>query len=74
VEHPLHIERAITALRALGAEVRPDDLVRLSPLGFEHITLHGRYQFTVTEAMARGELRPLRKPAVPAEPALDRAV
>ena len=57
----LYTQQAITALRTMGAEVRTDDVVRLSPLGFEHINLHGRYQFTVTEAMARGELRPLRR-------------
>jgi hypothetical protein len=43
--------------------VREEDVVRLSPLGHEHINLLGRYSFAVPEAVARGELRPLRNPA-----------
>jgi hypothetical protein len=36
---------------------------RNKPLVFEHINLLGRYAFSVPEAVARGELRPLRNPA-----------
>jgi hypothetical protein len=35
---------------------------RLSPLGFKHINLHGRYSFSVPEPILRGEQRPLRDP------------
>ena len=35
---------------------------RLSPLVHEHINLHGRYHFGLTEALQRGELRALRDP------------
>ena len=35
---------------------------RLSPLGFEHINMLGRYAFTLPDAVACGELRPLRNP------------
>ena len=68
------MQQAITALRAAGAEVRTADITRLTPLGFEHINMHGRYQFTITEAMTRGALRPLRSPTDPEEPNFDLAV
>jgi hypothetical protein len=42
--------------------VRDKDVARLSPLGFEHINMLGRYAFTLPETVARGELRPLRDP------------
>ena len=70
----LYMQQAITALRAAGAEVRTEDIARLTPLGFEHINMHGRYQFTITEAMTRGALRPLRSPTDPKEPNFDLAV
>ncbi len=37
-------------------------VARLSPLGFAHITILGRYQFTVPESVQRGDYRPLRDP------------
>jgi hypothetical protein len=37
-------------------------VARLSPLGFKHINMLGRYAFTLPETVARGELRPLRDP------------
>jgi hypothetical protein len=41
-----------------------EDPARLSPLGCEHINMLGRYAFTLPDAVARGELRPLRDPAL----------
>ena len=43
--------------------VRDEDVARLSPLGFEHINMLSRYAFTLSDAVARGELRPLCDPA-----------
>jgi len=34
--------------------------MRLSPLGYDHINMLGRYSFAVPESVSRGELRPLR--------------
>lgn len=48
--------------RAEGFEVRDEDVARLDPLGFDHINILGRYSFAVHEAVASGELRPLREP------------
>jgi hypothetical protein len=39
------------------------DVARLSPLIYDHIHMLGRYSFSMPEAVARGELRPLRDPA-----------
>ena len=58
----LYMDVALTQLRAEGHGVRDEDVARLSPLGFEHIIMLGRYAFTVPEPLARGELRPLRNP------------
>ena len=59
----LYMEAVLTQLRQEGYPVRDEDVARLSPLIFEHINLLGRYSFTVSEAVIRGELRPLRDPA-----------
>jgi hypothetical protein len=37
---------------------------RLSPLGFDHINMLGRYAVILPDLVARGELRPLRNPAI----------
>jgi hypothetical protein len=55
-----YLELALNHLANLGAEVKPEDIQRLSPLAHEHINLHGRYQFTLAEPVTHGELRPLR--------------
>jgi hypothetical protein len=43
--------------------VREEDVARLSPLGYEHINMLGRYAFSLPDRIARGELRPLRNPS-----------
>jgi Tn3 transposase DDE domain-containing protein len=56
------MDAALDQLRAGGHDVRDEDIARLSPLGFDHINMLGRYAFTLPETVARGELRPLRDP------------
>lgn len=51
---------ALDRLRAGGAEVRPEDVARLSPLVHRHINLHGRHHFTLAEPLRHGAYRPLR--------------
>lgn len=58
----IYMDAAIDQLVAEGYEVRPEDVARLSPLGFRHVNMLGRYAFTLPEFVARGELRPLRDP------------
>lgn len=59
----VYMEAALNQLRQDGYPVRDDDVARLSPLLHEHINMLGRYSFSVPEAVAKGELRPLRDPA-----------
>lgn len=58
----IYMEAALEQLRQEGFPVRDEDVARLSPLTHDHINMHGRYSFAVPEAVARGELRPLRDP------------
>ena len=58
----IYIDAALTQLRAGGFDVRHEDVARLSPLGFDHINMLGRYAFILPDSIARGELRPLRDP------------
>lgn len=57
-----YIALALDRLRTQGKIVRDEDVERLSPLGHEHINLHGRYYFGLPEEIQRGDLRPLRDP------------
>jgi hypothetical protein len=56
------MEAVLNQLRAEGFDVRAEDVARLSPLGFDHINMLGRYAFILPDRVARGELRPLRDP------------
>lgn len=58
----IYIDATLAQLRQEGYPVRNEDVARLSPLIYEHINLLGRYLFTLPEAVAKGELRPLRDP------------
>jgi hypothetical protein len=43
--------------------INPEDVARLSPLGFEHINILGRYRFDLAEDLKNGAMRPLRNPS-----------
>ena len=60
----IYLDAALAQLRAEGFEVRDEDVARLSPLGFEHINMLGRYASILPDAVARGGLRPLRDPTL----------
>lgn len=60
----IYMDAALDRLRAEGHDVRDEDVARLSPLGFDHINMLGRYAFTLPDTVARGELRPLRDPRI----------
>jgi hypothetical protein len=53
---------ALDQLRSQGEEVRAEDVARLSPLADSHFNMLGRYHFTLSDSILRGELRPLRNP------------
>ncbi|MGF6873039.1 TnpA family transposase [Paraburkholderia sp. MM5477-R1] len=56
----VYMDAILTQLRSEGFPVNDEDVARLSPFGHDHINLLGRYSFAVPDAVARGELRPLR--------------
>lgn len=58
----IYMEAALEQLRQEGYQVKDEDMARLSPLLHAHINMLGRYSFSVPEAVAKGELRPLRNP------------
>lgn len=60
----IYMDAALAQLRAEGVAVHDADVARLSPLGFAHINMLGRYAFTLPDIVVRGELRPLRDPAL----------
>jgi len=62
VWNTLYLERALDALRAAGHTVRDEDVARLSPLVHEHVNVLGRYSFSLSEDLQRGEWRPFRVP------------
>jgi hypothetical protein len=57
-----YMEVGLAHLRQQGVAVATADVARLSPLGSAQINLLGRYEFTLAEPLARGELRPLQDP------------
>jgi TnpA family transposase len=58
-----YIERALAQIEHMGLDVRPEDVERVWPLGFQHINMLGRYSFDLPEQLTRGELRVLRDPS-----------
>jgi hypothetical protein len=44
-----------------GLRRRPEEISRLSPLGYQHFNFLG-YSFRLDEPAAKGQLRPLRNP------------
>ena len=57
-----YMNAALNHLHATGADVKKEDLARLSPLSYKHFNMLGCYHFAVPEEVLRGELRPLRMP------------
>jgi Tn3 transposase DDE domain len=55
-----YMNAALNSLQERGLELNTDDMARLSPLGYAHINMLGRYQFSLSEAIQQGEMRPLR--------------
>ena len=60
----IYMDAALRQLKTEGYPVRAEDVARLTPLRWGHINMLGRYTFRLPDAIARGELRPLRHPAV----------
>ena len=67
----LYLDRAVSHLRKEGAEVREQDLARVSPLMHAHVRVLGRYHFRLDRSVAEGGMRPLRDPEAIDEFGLD---
>ena len=55
------MDAALQELRKEGYPIKEEDVVRLSPFGHRHLNMLGRYSFSISEEVKRGELRQLRK-------------
>lgn len=60
----VYLDAIVADLRRRGYPVRDEDVARLSPLGWGHINVQGRYAFTSNPP---SELRALRDPNAPEE-------
>jgi hypothetical protein len=58
----VYLDKVVTALRANGAQIPDEYLTHVSPLGWQHVNLLGRYEFNLEQAYPLNALRPLRKP------------
>jgi TnpA family transposase len=56
----IYLQRAVDHLRSRGIEPKPEDLVHLSPLGWEHINLTGDYHWEADQTIGPDHFRPLR--------------
>ena len=59
VWNTMYMERALEHLRFTGQPVLATDMTRLSPLGYAHLHLLGRYTFALSEPIAQGQWHPL---------------
>src|SRR5260221_5844671 len=57
----LYMNRALEEMRGRGMKIVPEDVERLSPLGYEHINLLGRYTFSLSDEIRQGAFHPLRE-------------
>jgi hypothetical protein len=67
----INLDAALEQLQGEGHEIRDEDVARVSPLGFGHINMLGRYTFVLPDTVARGELRPLQDPMATADDLAD---
>ncbi|QFT09991.1 MULTISPECIES: Tn3 family transposase [Vibrio] len=58
----IYMQAAITHLEIQGADLKDEDMARLSPLSYKHVNMLGHYSFTLAEQVINGELRPLKQP------------
>jgi TnpA family transposase len=63
VWNTVYMTAVLEQLKAEGRSVEEADLAHLSPTRFEHINVHGRYEFNVVEELGREGLRELRREA-----------
>ncbi len=57
----LYMNRALEEMRGRGMKIVPEDIERLSPLGYDHINFLGRYTFSLSDEIRQGAFHPLRE-------------
>lgn len=57
----LYMHRALEDMRMRRMTILSEDVERLSPLGYDHINLLGRYTFSLPEEIHQGAFHPLRE-------------
>ena len=58
----LYMNRALEEMQARSMKIEPSDVERLSPLGYDHINLLGRYTFSLSEEIRQGAFHPDTSP------------
>ncbi len=56
----LYMDRALEDMRERGMTIVSEDIGRLSPLGYDHVNLLGRYTFSLSDEVRQGAFHPLR--------------
>jgi len=57
-----YLQQALAQWQEMEEHLNPEGMARLSPLLHEHVNMLGRYDFTLPEAVAAAQPRPLRTP------------
>ena len=57
----IYLTEAFATLRRQGQEIAETTVAHIAPLGWEHVNLIGKYQFTPQPGRSLENLRPLRK-------------
>ena len=56
-----YMDAILKYLRSQQLVINSEDVQRLSPLGYSHINMLGRYRFHLEKDLLNGGMRPLRK-------------
>lgn len=59
----VYMGEALNQLQQEGRGINPDDLQHIWPTRYDHINIHGKYEFNLQEEAKRDGLRPLRQPS-----------
>jgi TnpA family transposase len=57
----IYMDRALEDMRQRGMTILSEDITRLSPIGYEHINVYGKYSFQLSESIQQGAFHRLRE-------------
>lgn len=57
----MYMQAALDHLQKQSVSISKEDEARLSPIVHGHFNVLGRYSFTLTEQVTKGQLRPLNQ-------------